>query len=44
MNADTAQVIGRGIGIERLRIIEDIEDQRGPSATATADDIEAGSK
>jgi len=44
MNADAAQVIGRGIGIERLGIIEDTENQRGPSATVTADDIEAGSK
>ena len=42
MKADTAQETGRGIGIERLRITEDIDDQRGPSVTATTDDIEAG--
>lgn len=42
MNADTAQAIGRGAGIEKLRIVKDIENQRGPSATVFADDIEAG--
>jgi hypothetical protein len=42
MNVDTAQVMGRGIGIERLRIDKDIENRRGSSGTAVADDIEAG--
>jgi len=42
MNADTAQEMGRGIGMERLRIVKDIENRRRSSATAIADDIEAG--
>lgn len=44
MNADTAQETGRGIGIEKLGITEDIEGQRGPSAAATIDDIGTGHK
>ena len=42
MNADTAQAMGRGIGIERLRIARDMENRCGSSAAAIADDIEAG--
>lgn len=44
INADAAQAIGRGIGIERLGIVKDVENQRGPPAVAIADDIKAGSK
>jgi hypothetical protein len=40
MNADAAQVMGRGIGMEKLRIAKVIENPRGSSATAPADDIE----
>ena len=44
MNVDTAQAMGRGIGMERLRIINEMESLRGSSATAIADDIGAGCK
>ena len=42
MNADTAHAIGRGMGRERLRNVNEIENRRGSSATAIADDIETG--
>ena len=42
MNADTAQAMGRGIGRERLCIANEIENRRGSSTIAIADDIGAG--
>lgn len=44
MNADAAQDMERGIGIERFRVVKDIENQGGSSSTAIADDIETGNK
>lgn len=44
MNADAAQYMERGIGIERFRVVKDIENQGGSSSTAIADDIETGNK
>jgi hypothetical protein len=42
MDVDIAQAMGRGIGSERLRIADEIENWGGSSATAIADDIGAG--
>ena len=41
MNMDIAREMGRGIGRGRLRIVNEIENWRGSSATAIADDIGA---
>jgi len=42
MNADAAREMGRGIGIERLRITNEIENQRWSSTTPVGGDIGAG--